>query len=301
MGMILGALDLHVISIKVTFSRGDRIMVSPKFSPKNILIASACSCLAVSTVIALPLSLSFFTPSVQAQSRKVRYVPPSNLGTLTVSVPGATRSSGCTEKACLIGIVPDLVADNAPVPQTISDSPTFYFLVPEIDGRAYFYLYEVDSSSAKGKRVYRTSFKIKNKAGILAFKMGAVKGDSILELNKNYVWEFTVSSLTDAETVRGSIRRVSPSKNLADQLKKTFLPLDRAVLFAQEGIWFETVQTLAEAQKGLYKKPEIVSEWTDLLKSATLERVIPFTFLKSPVAIPEQTLEPTKPTQNNGY
>ncbi len=276
-------------------------MFLSKFSQKKILIASACSCLAISIAIGLPLSLSLFTPSAQAQSRRVRYVPPSNLGTPIVSTPGVTRSVCEAAEACLIGLVPDLKAENAPVPQTISESPTFYFLVPETDGRAYFYLSEADSSLPEGKRVYRTSFKVKSKAGILAFKMPTVKGASILKLDKTYVWKFTVGGLTDSGTVRGSIRRVLPSQNLVDRLKKTFLPLDRAALFAQEGIWFETVQTLAEAQQGIYKKPEIVSEWNDLLKSAKLDRVIPFTFLKSPVAIPEQTLEPTKPTQNNGY
>jgi Domain of Unknown Function (DUF928) len=245
-----------------------------KFSPTKLLIASAFSSLAISSV---------FTPLAEAQSRKVRYVPPSNLGTPIVSTPGIIRSSGCNEQICLIGLVPDFAAENSPVPQTISDSPTFYFLVPEIDGRAYFYLSEADSSLTKGKRVYRTSFKIKNKAGILAFKMPAVKGDSILELNKNYVWEFTVGSFTDAETVRGSIRRVLPSPNLANQLKKVSLPLDRAALFAQEGIWFETVQTLADAQQAIYKKPEIVNEWKELLKSAKLDRVLKHTFLKSAV------------------
>jgi hypothetical protein len=269
-----------------------------KFSSKKLLIASACSCLAISSVIALPLSFSLFMPSAQAQSRRVRYIPPKNLGTLTVSVPGATRSAGCAEQACLIGLVPDLVAQTSPVPQTIAERPTFYFLIPKIDGQAYFRLFESDSSLTKGKRVYRTSFKIKNKAGILTFKMP--DNAPILQPNQNYVWEFVVGDLTDAETVSGSVRRVLPSQNLVDQLKKTFLPLERAALFAQEGIWFETVQTLAEAQKGLHKKPEIVSEWTELLKSATLDRVIPFTFLNSPVAIPERILEPTKPTKKYG-
>lgn len=270
-----------------------------KFSSKKLLIASAYSCLAVSAVIALPLSFSLFMPSAQAQSRKVRYIPPSNLGTLTVSVPGATRSAGCTEQACLIGLVPDLVAQTSPVPQTIAERPTFYFLIPEIDGQAYFRLFESDSSLTKGKRVYRTSFKIKSKAGILTFKMP--DNAPILKPNQNYVWEFVVGGLTDAETVSGSIRRVLPNQKLVDQLKKVSLPLDRAALFAQEGIWFETVQTLAEAQKGPYKKPEIVSEWTELLKSATLNRVLPFAFLKNSVTTPEQTLEPTKPPQRYGY
>ncbi|MFM7599782.1 MAG: DUF928 domain-containing protein [Pseudanabaena sp.] len=274
-------------------------MVSPKFSPKKILIASACSCLAVSSVIALPLSLSYFPASALAQSRRVRYVPPSNLGTLTVSVPGATRSAGCTEQSCLIGLVPDLVAQTSPVPQTIAERPTFYFLIPEIDGQAYFRLFESDSSLNKGKRVYRTSFKIKNKAGILTFKMP--DNAPILKPNQNYIWEFVVGDLTDAETVSGSIRRVLPNQKLVAQLKKVSLPIDRAALFAQEGIWFETVQTLAEAQKGLPKKPEIVNEWTELLKSATLDRVLPFAFLKNSAIIPEQAVEPTKPPQRYGY
>ncbi len=272
-------------------------MFLPKFSPNKILIASACSCLAVSTV-ALPLSLSLFTPSAQAQSRRVRYVPPSNLGTPIVSTPGATRSICEVAEACLIGLVPDLKAENAPVPQTISESPTFYFLVPETVGQAYFYLYEADSSLPEGKRVYRTSFQIKNKAGILAFKMPTVKGVSILKIDKTYVWKFTIAGSTESGLVRGSIRRVLPSQNLVDQLKKALLPLDRAALFAQEGIWFETVQTLAEALQGNPKKAEIVSEWNELLKSAKLNRVLPHTFVKTAETSSESI---SKPSQNYGY
>ncbi|WP_190303526.1 DUF928 domain-containing protein [Pseudanabaena sp. UWO311] len=242
--------------------------------------------------------MSLFTPLAQAQSRRVRYTPPSNLGTPIVSTPGATRSVCETTEACLIGLVPDLKAENAPVPQTISESPTFYFLIPETDGRGYFYLSEADSSLPEGKRVYRTSFKVKSKAGILAFKMPTVKGASILKLDKTYVWKFTVGGLTDSGTVRGSIRRVLPSPNLVVQLKKALLPLDRAALFAQEGIWFETVQTLADAQQGISKKPEIVSEWNDLLKSAKLDRVLPYSFLKG-VVLSEPTSERTSPPKQS--
>jgi Domain of Unknown Function (DUF928) len=273
-------------------------MFLPKFSQRKILIASACSCLAISTAIGLPLSLSLFTSSAQAQSRRVRYKPPSNLGTPVVSTPGILRSACETTEVCLIGLVPDLKAENAPVPQTISESPTFYFLIPETDGRGYFYLSEADSSLPEGKRVYRTSFKVKSKAGILAFKMPTVKGASILKLDKNYVWKFTVGGLMDSTTVRGSIRRVLPSQKLVEQLKKALLPLDRAALFAQDGIWFETVQTLADAQQGIPKKPEIVSEWNDLLKSAKLDRVIPHSFLKG-VGLSEPTSERTSPPKQN--
>ena len=270
-------------------------MFLPKFSPKKILIASAC--LAASTAIALPLSL--FAPSAQAQSRRVRYVPPSNLGTPTVSTPGIIRSSGCTELVCLIGLVPDLVAETAPVPQTIAERPTFYFLIPETDGQGYFRLNESDSSLKLGKRIYRTSFKIKNKAGILAFKMP--DNAPILKPNKNYIWEFVVGNLTDTERVSGSIRRVVPTQKLVEQLKQVSLPIDRAALFAQEGLWFETVQTLAEAQQGADKKPAVVSEWKALLKSAQLDRVLPYSFLKGAVAGISGSERTSIPKQNSGY
>jgi hypothetical protein len=280
MGMILGALDLHIISIKVTFSRGDRIM----FLPKQIFVASVCSCLAINTVITLPFA--FFTPSVQAQSRRIRYVPPTNLGTLKVSVPGITRSAGCPQLACLIGLVPDLVAETAPVPQTIAERPTIYFLIPKVDGQVSFRLFEAETDTdnvtlKRVKRIYLTSFQIKSKAGIMAFKIPDYVQS--LKLDQKYIWEFTVDD--SALKIVGSMRRVLPNQNLVNQLKKASLPIERAALFAQESLWYETVQTLAEAQQSSYTKPEIVSEWNHLMKSANLDRVIPFSVLKDAVSV----------------
>jgi hypothetical protein len=246
------------------------------FFSKKVSVAAG-ACLLVSTATALPMI--FFTPAIQAQSR-VRYVPPSNLGAPIVSIPGITRSAGCAESGCLIGLVPDLQAETAPVPQTISERPTIYFLTPKVDGIAYFRLFESDKSLTKGKRIYRTSFAIKEQAGILAFKLpdNAPK----LEAGKNYVWEFTVGSLTDSESIRGSIRRILPSPKLVIQLAKTLQPLDRAALLAQESIWFDTLQILAEEKRSADQKDtEVINEWTSLLKSANLDRVLTYSFIKT--------------------
>jgi hypothetical protein len=254
-------------------------MSSPKTSASKNLRKSTYISLALSATIALPwLSISP-PPSVQAQSRRVRYVPPSNLDAPKVSVPGITRSAGCNESRCLIGLVPNLESDAVPAVLTISASPTFYFLIPKTDGIAYFRLFEVDANQSKSKRVYRTSFKIKNKMGIVAFKMSA--DAPILKPDQDYIWEFTVGDLTDTETVRGSIRRVSPSAELVAKLKITSAAIDRAALFAEAGIWFETLQALAEVQqKSIYKNRGILTEWNALLSSANLNRVIPHSFVK---------------------
>jgi hypothetical protein len=277
-------------------------MFLQKFSSKKFFIASACSCLAIGSAIALPLSLSFFTPPVHAQSRRVRYVPPSNLGTPIVSTPGATRSAGCSESEsvpiCLIGLVPNLEVESSPVPLTISERPTIYFLIPKVDGNVSFSLTEEDIKLDKGRRIYKTTFYLKSKPGIIAFKIP----DHVqsLKIGKNYSWEFTREFTFDDSVLKviGSMRRVLPNQNLVDQLKKASLPIERAALFAQESLWYETIQTLAEAQQGSYAKPEIVSEWNALLKSANLDRVLPHTFLKDTVKSSEPI---SPPSQNYGY
>jgi hypothetical protein len=254
---------------------------------KKSLLATACSCLVASTVVALPLTL--FVPSSQAQSRKVRYVPPSNVGAPRVSVPGATRSAGCEDGRCLIGLVPDLEAKVAPVPQTLAKRPTMYFLVPQIDGLGYFSLFETDPNLGKGKRIYRvSSFPVKvERAGIITFKLP--DDAPALELNKNYIWEFKVADFVDSNVVTGTIRRIAPTPKLILQLPKLSSPVDRAALLAQEGVWFETVQTLADALQLKQVEPDISNEWTALLQSTKLDRVIslPFTSITKPVPKPE--------------
>jgi len=262
-----------------TFSGGDRIMSLPK----KILIATACSCLVGSTVIALPFT-NLFNYSAQAQSRKVRYVPPTNLDAPIVSASGITRSAGCTT-ACLIALVPDLQSEATPVPQTISERLTIYFLTPKIRGLAYFRLYDGDSSVSERKPIYQTSFSINNEAGLIAFKMP--DDAPILEIGKRYTWDFKVTPSyrprmgisEEPKIVSGTMRRILPPKKLVARLSKTSLSSDRAALFAQESIWFETIQILAEAKLTVPKNTEIFDEWTALLKSANLDRVLPFSFV----------------------
>ena len=236
---------------------------------QKIFVASACSCLIASFAL---------TPFAQAQSRRVRYVPPSNLDAPKVSVPGISRSAGCVEFACLIALVPDLQVATSPVPQTISERPTIYFLSPKIDSQASFVLSEDNGSSMPSKRIYRKNFSLKNEAGVIAFKLP--DDAPILEVGKTYKLRFDINdSLYASKTVYGYIRRVSPSQKLVAQLDKISKPIDRAVLFAQESIWFEAVQALAEAQLTVPKNTEVIEEWTSLLKSANLDSVLRYSFV----------------------
>lgn len=277
--------------------------LTKKISTK-IFFTSVCSCLVMSTVVASISTL--FTESAQAQSRRVRYVPPNNLDAPKASASGITRS-GCTEtdKICLIALLPDLKLEASPIPQTISERPTIYLLTPKVENGT-IRLRIFDESVLTSKRVYSKVFSINNQDGIVAFK---IPDDApILEINKKYKLEFQVVYQPRAidkgdKTVFGYIKRVSPSQKLVDQLKTTTKPIELAALYAQEGIWFETMQTLAEAQRTLPQNPEITEEWLDLLKSAKINRALSFPLVgqipkNQGDALPKPSNTEPKPSNN---
>ncbi|WP_271254900.1 DUF928 domain-containing protein [Pseudanabaena sp. Chao 1811] len=259
-------------------------MSSVSHLSKKILVASVFSCLVTSTAILAPLNL--FSPLAQAQSRRVVYVPPSDLDAPKTSASGITRSSGCLI-SCLIALVPNLEINKNPVPRTISERPIIYFLSPKHRGSVRFRLYE-DSAETPNKPIYQTSFDINNDAGIIAFKLP--EDAPTLAIGKIYSWEFTVLTATnktpygsatipDNKTVYGSVRRILPTKKLTEQLSKLSKPIDRAALFAQESLWFETLTTLADAQRTVPKSSEVTDEWIAILKSASLDRVLSYAFV----------------------
>lgn len=242
-----------------------------KISAK-IFITSVCSCLVASSVVVPTLLL---TQSAQAQSRKVRYVPPSNLDAPKVSTSGITRAGGFIP----INPLPSLKSiDKLPVPQTISERPTIYFISPKVSGNGVFTLIEQnDRLIPSQKVVYRKDFSLQNEAGVIAFK---IPDDApILEIGKIYRWKIVFGPDAESTFTSGAIKRVLPTAMLVEQLKNISKPVDRAALLAQEGIWFETVQTLAEAQQPVPTSIEIVDEWTDLMKSANLSLVLEYRFV----------------------
>jgi hypothetical protein len=258
----------------------DSTRIFYKISAK-FFATSVFSCLVTSTLF-LP-SLILFTPSAQAQARKVRYVPPSNLDAPKVSSSGISRTDSFTplEPRLEPNLEPRSSltdVDMLPVPQTTSERPTIYFISPKVAGYGVFTLIEQnDRLTPSQKAVYRKEFSLQNEAGIIAFKMP--EDAPIMEIGKIYHWRIDFGRDTEAKTTYGMIKRVLPTAKLVNQLKNISKPIDRAALFAQEGIWFETVQTLAEAQQTTPTSGEIVDEWTNLMKSNNLSMVLEYRFV----------------------
>jgi hypothetical protein len=258
---------------------------------KKILIASVCSCLVTSTSIVSPLW--FLNSEAQAQSRRVTYVPPSNLDSPLTSAAGARRSGNE-----FIGLTPQLNIGIPPIPQTISERPTIYFRIPKFQGSVTFRLYkDKDAALSTQGKVYEKKFDINNDEGIIAFKL---PDDSpVLEVGQIYIWRMNFGNLYQSGNIDGSVRRIVPSKQLAEELSKSSKAIDRAASLAKEGIWFDMLQVLAEAQATVPSNAEVRNAWIEILKVAFKDQNIQSSTTSAPTTSAPVMQPSTNPDQQN--
>jgi hypothetical protein len=240
------------------------------------LLASTCS---------LVLSLSFLALNGSAvnalgatKGQKIRYVPPKDLGVLSVSIPGIFRGECIKDPddTCFAVLIPNADPNSNTTPLTISNRPTFFLNIPKGKTRAEFTLSEINGSVPT--KIYKIQFPLARNSGLIAFTLPS--DAPVLKLNKIYAWRFTVSHINNDKDVFGTIRRVEVSPGFARQLQNSS-PLERAALFASLGIWYDSVKILADLQQANPNRKKPLSEWIDLLRSVDLEQMATQPFVSS--------------------
>lgn len=192
-------------------------------------------------------------------------------------VGGATR--GGTSVRCLAdGQLPEKEHLSALVPATTlgltaQGYPEFFWYMPKTSApEVEFVLTDADNKEV----IYETSLKTNGQAGIVSISLPENATLPPLEANKDYHWSvFLVCDRGDRGAdvfVDGWLRRVEPSATLAQRLRKE-TPLGRAALYAQEGLWHETVSYLVKLRQSNPDNSELIDEWQELLKSVGLEDV----------------------------
>jgi Domain of Unknown Function (DUF928) len=102
-----------------------------------------------------------------------------------------------------------------------------------------------------------------------------------LEVGKTYFW--TLSVYCDSKQpsksvfVKGSIERVGLDSDLQNRLQEA-TPIERASLYAANGIWFEAIDTLAELYRSNWEDNSVATTWMSLLEQVKLESLdgVPF-------------------------
>lgn len=210
----------------------------------------------------LTLGLSWTIPA-QAQ-----FVPP-NLGAPKTTAGGATRSGSCVVgKTSLIALVPNSkIKPVGRIGLTTQERPTIFVYLPKTNAQsAEFILKDVEEED-----VYRTTVPISGQQGVVGFKLPA--DAPALEVNKDYQWFFNVicqpsDRLRDV-FVSAWIKRVEPNTTLMNGLKNS-KPRQRPNLYAQAGIWQDTLTALSELRRSSPSDKTVTDEWNTLLKSIGL-------------------------------
>jgi Domain of Unknown Function (DUF928) len=222
------------------------------------------------------VTLSFLISSaipiqVEAQS-KVRYIPPTNVGTPRKTVGGVTRSDKCADTSCLIALIPGTSKTGlVHYPLTVLERPTFYFNLPQIKGRAYFKLYKEGEDSVSRAKVYSTTFDIATESGVIGFDLP--EDAPALIIDQGYQWVFTISSNGNMlEPVNGYVKRIALSADLSTQLNVA-PPLECATKYAKAGIWLDALRTLAKLRLTQPQNQNLVQEWQELLESVQLVKI----------------------------
>ncbi|MFB8791866.1 MAG: DUF928 domain-containing protein [Potamolinea sp.] len=199
----------------------------------------------------------------------VTFEPPRD-GKPDDTAGGASRGNGCPQEIINIGgcITPLMPATNNGL--TVSERPTFLLYIPETSAKEIFFSLSDENNNTH----YQTKIPITGKAGIVNFQLPN-NAPSLL-IGKNYKWTFVLIDSQglrpDSPGVQGKIRRVEPNPVMLSQLQNKTL-LERAALYGKNGIWFETLQSLAEARKSQPSDANLATTWQELLKSAGLQAI----------------------------
>ncbi|RAQ44660.1 hypothetical protein B9S53_08650 [Arthrospira sp. O9.13F] len=153
---------------------------------------------------------------------------------------------------------------------TLSGHPTFWFYVPyssELTREVEFVVLDEQETE-----VYQTVVRITDTPGIVSFRLP----DSLppLEIGKKYLWQFSYRCHTriraEDDYVQAMVERVAASRSLTSQLEAATTPMQRVEIYAANGLWHDTLTTLAELRRDNAGNADIAAGWTELLESIGL-------------------------------
>jgi Domain of Unknown Function (DUF928) len=252
-------------------------LLSIIFMMKKVLWLQIATLISAMTLSIFNLPANWQPVQAQTLTAKIQYVPPVNQ-----EKPGEPRGrrrgggsrGSCKQYETLTALVPitNTGSKNAVWGQSTSQNPTFWFAVPDkltpkvpvefvIQDEADNYIYHTKFNPSETPR------------GIISI---TAQPKTPLVAGKSYSWTFSIYCDPEKPSasvyVRGSMTQVALNATIKKQLEAAKTPLEQAVIFAKNGIWFNALTTLGEEiQSSKRKDSETTSAWNQLLKQANLD------------------------------
>ncbi|MBD1884475.1 DUF928 domain-containing protein [Microcoleus vaginatus] len=223
------------------------------------------------TVLAIAVTLPSLLTPMQAVpapillSQNVNFKPPD--------VTAPDNRQGGTHRGCQLrqglSITPLIPESN--IGLTLTESPTFFVYVSQPAAQVEFVLLNEDESEV----VYETTIK-NDKAGIVGVSLSEKGKTKNIEVGKRYVWSFALAcdplERSGDYIVKGWMQRIEPQATLKSDLANPD-PMAKVIAYAKNGIWYETLATLAEMRRLAPDDSRLTTEWTQLLQSQGLESI----------------------------
>jgi hypothetical protein len=194
-----------------------------------------------------------------------QYNPPANLGLPGRREGGGTRGNCLPGQAPLVALMPD-----TNIGLTTAEEPTlFWYVPPQSVETAEFIVLDAEDNI-----VHETTINLPESGGVIGVPIPMMDGASSLVLDENYHWYFSLLCNPDDRSAdiftEGWIRRVTADPALVDQLA-TANDSDRSTIYAQAGIWYDALATLATQRLNDTGSLALQGKWIDLLRSVELD------------------------------
>ncbi|MCL1470412.1 DUF928 domain-containing protein [Argonema antarcticum] len=186
----------------------------------------------------------------------------------TRTVTAGPRDECLLDKKPLAALIPENL-----VGLTTAQSPTWFFYIPQSSAKEA----EFTLRDEKNEQIYKTTLRIPSKSGVISFSIPDLSTSSALEVGKNYRWNLAlICSSQDESKVKaigGYIQIIQPSADLVAKLKKAKTMRDRINIYAQAGIWYDTIATLAKLRRDNPNDADLAKDWASLLKQIGLNEI----------------------------
>jgi hypothetical protein len=236
---------------------------------------------AVAAIVAIAFGLPIAVQPTWAQSPDQKTIQdtqiifndpaPPQQGSPSGRQRGGASRGPCRQFGSLTALVP--ATKGVVWGQTVSDRPSFWFHLPGALTEKTPIEFVVQD--VQDNYVYKTRITAPGTpAGLIEVAMPAMAKP--LEVGQPYFWTFSVycnpNKPSEAVFVKGMIQRVASDATLQNRLK-SIAPLDQVRWYADQGIWHDAVDTLAELYRAKPSDRQLASTWNTLLKQTNLEKL----------------------------
>lgn len=203
-----------------------------------------------------------------------KFNPPRGRGISINRQGGATRGPECIQgNSTVTALVPA-----SGVGATVAPYPTVFWYMPKSIAPEVQLVLE----NGKQEEIYSAQYSLAKSSdgtvqgtpGVMSLPLPAYANLPPLEIGQNYYWKLAVicdpTERSSDITIGGGIMRVKPSSTLAQNIQRA-TPQERVALYADDGLWYETLETLVKLRRERPNDTDLTKAWNKLLNSVELD------------------------------